>query len=490
MKRLIAAVACVLLVATVAPRFALGRGVTTLGDYLVLCWNDLGMHCMNQFHANFSILPPYNNLHAQVIRRGDASNPPLVVTSGVQLEYSIPGNTSSVAKTDFWTYAPALFGLNLPPDIGLGGKGLTGTLDWDGADYSAIGIPVTPFPDASPTIEHPYQQALVIARAEVGGAELARSTPVVPVSVEIGCIGSGCHASEDAILNGHPREGGFDPAARPILCASCHADPALGAAGKPGVPYFSLAMHEHHSFMDEQFSGTTLCYKCHPGNVAKCLRGVMSTRFGLVCQDCHGTMHTVASSIDGGGRVPWVNEPRCGTCHASRFSEPAGQLFRVSTGHGGVMCEGCHNSTHAEWSSGVAADNANVIALQASAAPLGDCTVCHGFNPESPGPHGILTTDVASELLDGVRPIEVFPNPTHGACRFVLPGRGAGDRLIVYDSQGRIVRLLHGRETGAARSEATWDGLDHRGRIVRPGTYFVRWQDGPQRAAARFIVKR
>ena len=81
------------------------------GDHVVISWNDLGMHCMNRNHAVLSILPPYNTLYAQVVRRGDAATPPQLLTAGVELEYSVPGNTYSVGKTDFWDYDLALFGV-------------------------------------------------------------------------------------------------------------------------------------------------------------------------------------------------------------------------------------------------------------------------------------------------------------------------------------------------------------------------------------------
>jgi hypothetical protein len=241
-------------------------------QYIVLAWNDLGMHCMNQYHQRFSVLPPYNNLYAQVIRRGDANRAPLLAPAGTTVEYSFPGNTYSVGKTDFWTYAPQLFGVTLPPDVGLTGKGLSGVLDPAGGHFVAEGIPLTPFADAQPSVEVPYQQALVIAR-DGGGGELARSAPVVPVSIEIECVGSGCHASETAILQGHEAVSGFNPGATPILCAGCHADPVLGTTGRPDAGYFSFRMHDQHKFLDEQLSGTAACYKCHPGAVARCLRG-------------------------------------------------------------------------------------------------------------------------------------------------------------------------------------------------------------------------
>jgi hypothetical protein len=462
---------------------------TSLGEWVVLAWNDLGMHCMNQFHATLSVLPPYNNLRAQVIRRGDATHLPQLVTTGVTVGYSVPGNTYSVGKTDFWTYAPALFGVALPNDIGLTGKGLTGSLDPAAGHFAADGIPITPFPDASPTVESPYQQALVIAR-DGQGAELARSTPTIPVSVDLSCVSSGCHSSEQAILDGHPREAGFDPTTKPVLCAKCHADPALGTSGIADAGYFSFRMHDQHKFIDQQIPGIAGCYKCHPGSTPKCLRGTMANDHGMVCQDCHGNMANVALTIEN-GRVPWVNEPRCGTCHTSQYAENPGTLFKLSTGHGGVACEGCHNSTHAEVPSREPADNANNVALQGYAGPLRECTVCHGITPAGAGPHGLVVASVpGEEVLAGARPLRVFPNPTRGACAIELRARaGAGEGvLMVYDVQGRILRRLETRPAGDGLLRADWDGRDRAGGKVIPGTYFVRWLDGSRSAAARVTL--
>jgi hypothetical protein len=471
-----------------APVPAMAASSAVTGDYVVLSWNDLGMHCMNQYHANFSVLPPYNNLDAQLIRRGDAVSLPELVTQRVTVAYSFPGNTTSVTKTDFWTYVNALFGVTLAPDVGLTGLGLTGTMSVVGPRFRAEGIPLTPFLDATPAVESPYQQALVIVRDSLGH-ELARSHPVAPVSVELSCVSGGCHASESAILQAHESVNGFNPAVRPILCAKCHADPILGASGRPDAGYFSFRIHEQHSFMDEQLSGTTLCYKCHPGQNAKCLRGVMNTRFGLVCQDCHGSMATVATSITT-GRTPWLQEPSCRTCHTSRFGEPVGQLYRQSTGHGGVMCEGCHNSTHAEWASARAEDNANIVALQGMAGPLTDCRVCHGANPSGAGPHGVFATlDVPGELLGDAGPMTVAPNPTRGPCTIVFAAPGAGEgTLLIFDAQGRTLRLLRPTSGSGGRMRAEWDGRDQDGLRVGPGVYFVRWRQGGQKSGARVTV--
>jgi len=62
------------------------------GDYTVLAANDLGMHCADQDYRIFSILPPYNVLNAQVLRKG--SEPMhLSRADGVEVTYrAIPGN--------------------------------------------------------------------------------------------------------------------------------------------------------------------------------------------------------------------------------------------------------------------------------------------------------------------------------------------------------------------------------------------------------------
>lgn len=476
--------------AAATPKFATAPADEILvGSTIMVSWNDLGMHCMNKVHANFSVLPPYNNLFAQVIRRGGAGTPPAILTTGVSVEYSVPGNTYSVGKTDFWTHAPALFGVTLPPNVGLTGKGLTGSLDRGVSAFSAHGIPVTPWPDADLVNEHPFQQALLIAR-DAGGVELARSTPVIPVSTELNCLGAGCHTGEDQILRNHPAVSGFDPAARPILCARCHASPALGTTGDPEAFYFSFRMHDEHRFMDETMTGAAECYQCHPGKQAQCLRGAMNTRHGLQCQTCHGTMGAMANGIEL-GRIPWVQEPRCGTCHTSNYAENPGTLFRNSIGHGGVMCEGCHNSTHADLPSRVAADNANNIALQGFAGTLSNCAVCHGVIPAAAGPHGNNLTSVADEILSGADRLGVFPNPVRATCTFEVPSRGAGEgRLIVYDTNGRIVRMITPGVARAGVRTLVWDVMDSRGARVGAGVYFARWQQGDVRAAARVTVIR
>ncbi len=104
-----------------------GGGGTASGSYTVLAWNDLGMHCVDgKDYSVFSILPPYNNLRAQVVLRDAGAE--AVVGSGITVSYESAAdasgsiNTSSAGKTNFWQWVQALFGAAPAPDIGLTGN--------------------------------------------------------------------------------------------------------------------------------------------------------------------------------------------------------------------------------------------------------------------------------------------------------------------------------------------------------------------------------
>jgi len=351
--------------------------------YVVLGWNDLGMHCYDRDYSTLMVLPPYNNLYAQVIKRGD---PPQVITTGITVEYSVPGNTYSAGKTNFWDYVFKLLGVNPAPNIGLTGKGLAGLMDPSSDHFVAQGIPVTEFPDNALTTPNYFQLAHFIVK-DLAGNVLAQTDATIPVSSEMRC--DKCHNTPSPtnyrmnILQKHDEDQGTvmslqAAAGNPAVCSRCHADPVLGMPGNPNLPSLSAAVHGLHA---EQ---TTDCYSCHPGPVTRCLRDVMSTQFGLTCVNCHvGGMTALANQ----NRTPWVDLPRCGNCHPAAFSENPGTLYKLSKGHGGLFCESCHNSTHAITTSREANDNVQAITLQGYAGPIGKCTVCHLTQPTSGGPH-------------------------------------------------------------------------------------------------------
>ncbi|HLO25702.1 MAG TPA: hypothetical protein VK187_06280 [Geobacteraceae bacterium] len=265
--------------------------------YAILAWNDLGMHCAQDDYSYFCILPPFNNLHVQVIERGGG-----VVTSGITVSYAFPKKTDSTLHTNFWNYA-AKYGWTLSPNVGLTGNGLAGTMQVDAGNlgFVATGIPVTPYDDDGTW--DPYGTATITVS---DGTVTQTASVVVPVSTELNC--SNCHGTMDpflSILQAHDRLSGTTLVAdrtRGVLhlCAECHADNALGLVGKPGLRNLSLAMHGFHKDKVNVSAdpGTPDCYNCHPGPRTNCLRGIMS-HAGQTCSNCHGTMDgTLDSSIN------------------------------------------------------------------------------------------------------------------------------------------------------------------------------------------------
>lgn len=351
----------------------------SLGEYIVLGYNDLGMHCLGSRYDEICILPPANTMRATVIRRGVE---PEIMNGDVTVRYSIPGNTTSITKTNFWDYAYPLFGANLPPDIGLFGKGLTGTMEItaDG-DWMAAAIPITPITDAG--LENPYQVAsITVSRS---GQLVAAAQPVIPVSWEMRC--DTCHntkgiTTETDILRKHDRLHGTQlESQKPVLCARCHADPALGLSGDPDVSNLSHAMHNSHANRKSPGKAQMMntCYACHPGPKTQCMRDVHYKRAGNVCVSCHGTMAAVANPA----RRPWVDQPRCGNCHnepGHEYEQP-GVLYRDSKGHGGVKCEACHGSPHAITPTRQPNDNVQAIAIQGHPGTISTCAVCHTSQP-------------------------------------------------------------------------------------------------------------
>jgi hypothetical protein len=385
--------------------------------------------------------------------------------------------SSSRGKTDFWEHVEALLGASVPEGQGLKGLWMPGDAPLPGPQaftfdalhgwWAAEGIPITPEDDAGATNTYPLMR--ISARDRVSGALLGFTDIVVPVAQETDCRtchqtgGSGSTRSgvawsneadlekqaKENVLRLHDASRGTALAtSQPVLCARCHYSAALdlAGAGPQGAqqvnPTFSAALHGRHAFLGG--SADASCYRCHPGAVTRCARGVMADA-GLECRDCHGGMEQVAGSVpllaggsmdgsnDGAARRPWVDLPRCQSCHTgdalsrlagtgyvpaadgirllqawrtgdasaspisrpmSRFAENRATSYRFSTGHGGLLCQDCHGSTHAEWSVADPAANDNVAAvqLQGHAGTLSECSACHGSGTlplSARGPHGM-----------------------------------------------------------------------------------------------------
>lgn len=350
------------------------------GSYALLAWNDLGMHCMDGTdYAVFSILPPYNNLHAQLIHRDATDN--RLVTAGVTITYEATPypdgsiNTSSVTPTNFWDYVASLYEPLFGPihglDFGLMGNptqsytpaamSFNDTFEW----WEAEGIPTDPFDDDG--ARNFYPQVKVIAR-DPSGHVLAETTTVLPVSDEMDC--RTCHASggSDAarpaagwvnlsnsdknykfnILKRHDDKHAIsaylDALAQkgyvyksslyetslggtPVLCSACHASNALPGTGVGSLAPFTTSIHGlHAAVLDpvtqqrlDDSDNRTACYRCHPGSDTQCLRdpmGVALNPDGTSQMSCQ-SCHGSMSNVGAAGRIGWLAEPTCQSCHSN-----------------------------------------------------------------------------------------------------------------------------------------------------------------------------
>ncbi|MBU0755126.1 MAG: hypothetical protein KJ645_08285 [Planctomycetes bacterium] len=351
--------------------------ITPAGDeYVVLAANDLGMHCMDLEFSVFSILPPFNVVHAQVVKRSTTALPTLMNAKLITVQYDAardPGgsiNSTSIGKTDFWDHAQDLFGMSLAPGQGLLSAYMPADAPAPGpqpmsynaahAWFSAVGIPLTPEDDDGFT--NPYPLFRIDALSKTTGATLASVDAVVPVAQEMDC--RNCHAtgsiaaSESGVTWSNHKdieiqtkrnililhdldEGTSLLASQPVLCFKCHYSAALDLSGggpvgdQIGKPVLSAAMHAFHGGLTGPGSvplfpsgGTAeqTCYQCHPGLITQCLRDPMKAA-GISCHECHGDMSAVGGvypllaggSLDGTNdfksRRPWMDLPGCQSCH-------------------------------------------------------------------------------------------------------------------------------------------------------------------------------
>lgn len=453
-------------------------------QYQILGWSDKGMHGINKDYSNMALMPPYNTVYAQVIKKGIGTKNPEIVTDIGSVTYEIVGNTTSVGKTNFWDYLKKLFGIEAKPDEGLKGNGLSGKMTLTGNYFVAEGIPLTPFADGDKTNENPYQTVVLKAYDKMGKV-VAETKTYLPVSTEINCTSSGCHKSESDIVNKHTRQGGYDQANKPILCASCHPSNIPGVKGAPNVKSLSYIMHDTHAEKAKS------CFNCHPGEKFMPGHDIMMTE-GIQCQNCHGDLKNLAMT-EATGRKPWLDEPSCGAskCHGTDYAEEKGKLYSQSHGHGGLYCSACHGAPHMitptyEKPTG----NAQNIANLGYQGIMKTCTDCHYNTPKSPGPHMILPTQLSVE--DESLPTNaklmgsVSPNPTNGKLRITIAlNEGGKTHLDIFDKYGtKKMTVINQRLLPAEY------GLDVDVSKFTPGNYYYTLSIAGKNYSQKFTVSK
>jgi hypothetical protein len=494
------------------PAGAVNGGATLIG------WNNLGMHCMDPDYAVFAILPPYNTVNTQLV---DASGRLVTATAGITVTYEAVAdsggsiNSTSQGKTNFWFFAPALFGATLAPDTGLAGRAMPGlanqpqpmVFDAAHAWFIAEGIPITPWDDAG--LKNPYPLMRLVARGATGTV-LATTSVVLPVSDEMDC--RVCHATGSNslarpasgwvngpdpisdyrlnILRLHDERRGTSPSyaaalsaagynsgglyatavadARPVLCASCHASEALAAGGIAGIPPLTSAVHWLHAAVTDPANGSTLdaasnrdaCYRCHPGSATRCLRGAMGRAvngdgsLAIHCQSCHGTMTAVGAP----GRKGWLEEPSCQSCHSGTASSNNGQIRYTSVFEPSGQVRAAVNQTFAT-NPNTPAAGLSLYRFSRGHGGL-SCPACHNStHAEVPSSHG--SDNLQNESLQGHRGVLAECDACHNRQPATTSGGPHGMHPV-----GQSWISGHEAAGGNEAQCAPCHGTDYRGTVL------------------------
>jgi len=354
--------------------------------YTLTAWNDLGMHCMDgKDFSVFSVLPPYNNLHAQLKYTGAVG----LIDKNVTITYEAIAdangsiNTTSVTKTNFWTHVQKLFGVSLAPDVGLTGNPTPSTTpsamtfnitnQW----WEADAIPLTPYNDDNITKNY-YPLVKVVAR-DSNGTLLTSTDVVLPVSDELNC--KRCHAS-NSVAAARPTAGWindtnltveqdykynilrlhdqFQPTAvtdynaslqaigydynatglestaksgTPVLCVACHksnALPNVGIGFNAGITIksFTAAIHGRHTLVTDPISTLQLNNSTNRDS----------------CYVCHpgSTTNCLRGAMGDAKTLTGTSTMQCQSCHGSMSN--VADLTRE--GWLDVPnCQACHHDT-------------------------------------------------------------------------------------------------------------------------------------------------
>ena len=404
-------------------------------SWTVLGWTEFGVNPMERSYSVFALYPPSVTIHAQVI---DATGKLIKTPTGLQVTYEALAdpsgsiNSTSVGKTDFFSFSK-LFGGTNTPDTGLTGNPMPGStpraMQFDSSfnRFTASAVPLTPYDDNWNTNYYPLFRIVV---RDSAGSVVGSSRVAVPVSNEVEC--RNCHASgsNDAarpttgwvndpnpnndfklnILSIHDIKNRRNPltagmlasagysadgllataqAGTSVRCDICHASNRLGSAGQSGALALTSAMHGHHAPLTDpktndaldNSTNRTACYNCHPGSNTHGLRGAMGHSVAsdgstqIQCQSCHGNLSALADPA----RRGYVDLPNCQACHTTALPrqtsalDASGKLRTVS------------DTTFATTSNGLFSTSVGHGGLQ--------CSACHGPT------HGENPSGVANENL-------------------------------------------------------------------------------------------
>jgi hypothetical protein len=358
-------------------------------NYTIVGWNNLGMHCMDSDYSVFSILPPYNTIHAQAIVSTSNTLAKLIVStnSDYSVTYQAVGdyagstNSTSQGKGNYWDYLPygavaVNQGLPVPTNsFWMPANGTAQAMLYEFTEanfgstsrwYAAYGIPITPYDDAGMPNQYPMMR---LTLKNGGGTTLKTTDIVLPVSDEMDCklchlSGSGPAARPAAgwvndpnpardyrlnILRLHDERqwasnatlyaaalasNSFNAAGlyanvtingKPIVCAMCHKSEALPIPPLLGIPQLTTSIHKHHAGVIDPRNNQTL-------DAANNRMACYTCHPGSVTRCLRGAMGK-AVAADG------AMEMQCQSCHGTMSLVGGNRTGWVSE----PTCEACHS---------------------------------------------------------------------------------------------------------------------------------------------------
>lgn len=335
---------------------------STTPTYSVLAWNDLGMHCMDgKDYSVMSILPPYNNLHAQVINTSTGKQ----VNSGISLTYEALAdpsgsiNTVSSTKTNFWQYVSSLYGAAPKADHGLNlndasisnpvpGKTpaamtYNATQKW----FAAEGIPLTPYDDS---LNKNYYPMVKVVAKDSAGKVLASTQTVLPVSDEMSC--KSCHASNS------------NASARPPVRGWANYTADVEKDWKKNI----LRLHDDKHANDAVYQAA-LAKLSPSGSGANGLAARAEAGTPALCASCHGSnaLNSPGFTVTVGGKSVTISAMTAAMHRLhSTVTDPVSKLKLDAIGNRSA-CYSCHPGSETKCLRGAMSNTTGL-----------DCQSCHG----------------------------------------------------------------------------------------------------------------
>ncbi len=431
-----------------APTCAAGSG-----DYALIAWNDLGMHCVCPDPQLMLLLPPWNTVRAQVIDKRTSS--PVVTNDDAQLriEYKVRENSYGDGGAGDLSLDPQYLawldtaedhfpgcGINRENPLGLAGNGLTGTFEpremvgqRTTRYWVAEGIPAFPprvsenpdFIDTEGGGRKAYLHADLTLRHQGTGQVLATTSTTIPVAnggccschkevaelrgyVKRGASESDVHDRFQAMMVAHAADTGVDPLNDlaqptydadghliatdvPIRCSKCHSDPALGG--------------------EAALDPTWVLYGKSAGSV---------TQISTLSKALHG-FHGTDSRVEG---IDPTIDTNCYQCHPGGEG-PAG-CFRGLHYAVSLDCADCHGDLDARLAEGQ---------LDAPWHPstLPDCQDCHNRSYGGDGTPELFGTYLGSA---GHKNDQILCSTCHGQPHALNPSENLVDNEQTLALQG------------------------------------------------------